>query len=94
MTGSAISSAPSVARRDVPRELLRPSTVRGLLRMAVEEWAAILGCWVALALAPNRMQPPRKHPVLYRLRMEAELEQLSPRHDTVLGGGKAHDSCA
>jgi fatty acid desaturase len=51
------ASASSMARRDVPRALLRPSTMRGLVRMALEEWTAIVICWLALALAPDAFLP-------------------------------------
>ena len=47
----------SLARRDVPRALLAPSTLRGLARMALQEWLVIGACWVILALAPSALRP-------------------------------------
>ena len=44
---------PHLARRDVPSALLAPPTVRGLLRMTAEEWAAIIALWGLMAVAPR-----------------------------------------
>jgi fatty acid desaturase len=46
-----------LTRSAVPRDLLRPGTLRGLLGMALEEWAVIAVSWLALALAPRTVQP-------------------------------------
>ena len=51
------ASAPRLARRDVPRELLRPATVGALVRMTVEEWTMILALWGAIALSPPWLYP-------------------------------------
>lgn len=45
-------STPALARRDVPRELLRPATIRDLVRMTIEEWSMIVALLVAIAIAP------------------------------------------
>src|SRR2546423_10142482 len=50
-------SEPELKRSAVPRELLRPATLRGLLGMALEEWAVIAVSWLSLALAPRTVQP-------------------------------------
>jgi fatty acid desaturase len=47
----------SVIRSNVPRELLRRSSLRGLLRMAAEEWAAIVLSWLVLLRLPNGAAP-------------------------------------
>jgi fatty acid desaturase len=46
-------ATPKLARRDVPGDLLPPATVRGLIRMAVEEWAMIGVIWIAMAVSPS-----------------------------------------
>jgi fatty acid desaturase len=46
-----------VSRRDVPRELLEPATTTGLLRMTLEEWAAIVVLWSAMVATPQWMYP-------------------------------------
>lgn len=51
------AAAPRLSRRDVPRELLVPATVRSLVRMAVEEWAMIGALGVAIALVPWWLYP-------------------------------------
>ena len=50
-------STPKLARRDVPRELLPPASVRDLVRMTVEEWAMIVALLAAMALAPRWAYP-------------------------------------
>jgi fatty acid desaturase len=45
-------ATPALARRDVPRELLSPATVRDLVRMSIEEWAMIVALLVAIAFSP------------------------------------------
>lgn len=52
---SAIEAA--VRRSNVPRALLRRSSLRGLLRMALEEWAVIALCWLVLLRVPNVAVP-------------------------------------
>ncbi|MEP7345037.1 MAG: fatty acid desaturase [Gemmatimonadaceae bacterium] len=46
-------STSKLARRDVPRQLLRPATVSALARMAVAEWSMILALLFAVAVAPR-----------------------------------------
>ena len=45
-------STPKLARRDVPRELLRSTTVPDLVRMTLAEWGMIVALLVAVALTP------------------------------------------
>ena len=48
---------PRMARRDVPRELLRAADVGSLVRMTCEEWGMMIALWVAIALAPRWLYP-------------------------------------
>jgi fatty acid desaturase len=54
---AAASGGVALSRRAVPRELLRPPTARGLLRMAAEEWAMLIALWMAMALTPRWLYP-------------------------------------
>src|SRR5262245_41863048 len=54
---AASSGSGALSRRAVPRELLRPPTARGLLRMAAEEWAMLAVLWVAVWLMPHWVYP-------------------------------------
>jgi fatty acid desaturase len=58
---SALDAAGSgnvaLSRRAVPRELLRPPTARGLLRMASEEWVMLVALWIAVASTPRWLYP-------------------------------------
>ena len=64
---AAGSADVTLSRRAVPRELLRPSTARGLLRMATEEWAMLVALWVALYLSPWWAYPLLIVPIAGRL---------------------------
>lgn len=48
---------PHLARRDVPGALLARPTVRGLLRMTAEEWAAMSALWALMLVAPRWAYP-------------------------------------
>src|SRR5690348_11963001 len=43
----------SIRRSQVPRALLRRGSLRGLLRMALEEWTLIGLCWLGLLVLPD-----------------------------------------
>lgn len=45
-------STPTLARRDVPRDLVPSATVPDLVRMTLEEWGMIVALLVAIALTP------------------------------------------
>lgn len=45
-------------RSEVPRELLRPATRAGLLRMALEEWAMLLLLWAAMGALAWTLRSP------------------------------------
>ncbi|HEY8210139.1 MAG TPA: fatty acid desaturase [Myxococcaceae bacterium] len=50
-------AGPGLSRRSVPRELLVPARVPELLRMALEEWAAMVLLWLAMAWTPRWLYP-------------------------------------
>src|SRR5690349_20796753 len=54
-TLDAAGSTTALSRRAVPRELLQPPSVRGLLRMAAQEWGMLAVLWGAIAIAPGWM---------------------------------------
>jgi fatty acid desaturase len=47
----------AIKRADTPSELLRVGSLGSLLRMAVEEWGAILFCWAILLGVPHSALP-------------------------------------
>lgn len=53
----AASDAQPLARSAVPAHLLQKATIGGLLKMALTEWAWILGCWALIAFAPVVFTP-------------------------------------
>jgi len=53
----ASSASAALSRSAVPRDLLRPPTARGLLRMAAEEWAMLVVLWVVVWLMPRWVYP-------------------------------------
>ena len=52
-----MSEAALELRRQVPVALLRPAELSRLIGAALADWGVIVGCWIAMALAPAWLLP-------------------------------------